>query len=341
MRTKVVPLAVHGVGPPTRRRVRAEAAGDGRRVEGGDELGAGADLLVDAHVVRGRVADLAHLAGRPVLSDAGHLVGDVHGERRRPGGGRRTSGSTRSVPSGSRRSAPPTCPARRTRACPRARTASSASGIRLRRGTRSTPASAARRCSAARSGLPEPSRGRWSSRSTFSGVLKRAMPRPANQRLALLEVERCGGLDEGSDPLAHERVGIPHGHRVADVRMGLQRRLDLGGRDVLAAADDDVLEPPDDAHPAVVVERGQIPGAEPAAPCDDRTGLQRRRRSRRTSRGRAPRARPAPPSAQRDPVSGSETRNSTAPTACPSVSRAFSNGSSSVLVVTVGASVEP
>ena len=34
-------------------------------------------------------------------------------------------------------------------------------------------------------------------------------------------------------------------------------------------------------------------------------------------------------------------RSSTAPTARPSVSRAFSNGSSSVLVVTVGASVEP
>ena len=50
---------------------------------------------------------------------------------------------------------------------------------------------------------------------------------------------------------------------------------------------------------------------------------------------------PGVPVRQRAPVSGSETRSSTAPTARPSVSRAFSNGSSSVLVVTVGASVEP
>ena len=51
--------------------------------------------------------------------------------------------------------------------------------------------------------------------------------------------------------------------------MRLERPLDLGGRDVLATADDDVLEPPDDAHPALAVHGRKIAGAEPPAGRDD------------------------------------------------------------------------
>ena len=49
-----------------------------------------------------------------------------------------------------------------------------------------------------------------------------------------------------------------------DVGMGLEHALHLGGRDVLAAADDDVLDAADDREPAVGVDGGEVAGAEPA-----------------------------------------------------------------------------
>ncbi len=46
--------------------------------------------------------------------------------------------------------------------------------------------------------------------------------------------------------------------------MRLEVQLHLAGGDVLAAADDDVLEPPDDREPAVVVEHPEVARPEPA-----------------------------------------------------------------------------
>src|ERR1700761_3235624 len=54
---------------------------------------------------------------------------------------------------------------------------------------------------------------------------------------AFLEVEGRTGDDEGGHPFAHERIRVADGHGVMDVRMGLERGLDLRGRDVLPAAD--------------------------------------------------------------------------------------------------------
>ena len=74
------------------------------------------------------------------------------------------------------------------------------------RRTRPLSAAAARRRSAARSALPEPSNGSWSRRSTCSGVLNTAMPRPENQCRHSSRSKGSLGLHERGHPLAHERV---------------------------------------------------------------------------------------------------------------------------------------
>ena len=51
---------------------------------------------------------------------------------------------------------------------------------------------------------------------------------------------------------------------VLDGRVGVDEFLDLLGVDVLAAADDHVLQPPGDAVAAVFVPAGQIAGVQPA-----------------------------------------------------------------------------
>ena len=81
---------------------------------------------------------------------------------------------------------------------------------------------------------------------------------------ARVEIEAGRALDERHDPFAHQRVGLADRDRVADVGMGFEHLLDLGGADVLAAADDDVLEAADDLERAVGVERREVAGAEPA-----------------------------------------------------------------------------
>ena len=60
------------------------------------------------------------------------------------------------------------------------------------------------------------------------------------------------------------RIGHGHDGDPGDLRVREERVLDLGHRDVLAAADDQVLGPPGDGHVAVGVERGAIPRPEPA-----------------------------------------------------------------------------
>ena len=86
--------------------------------------------------------------------------------------------------------------------------------------------------------------------------------------------------------------GMRDARGLGDVGMRDEQRLDLLGRDVLAAADDDVLQPVDDREVLAVVHR-EVAGAEPAA-VDERVGVERARRgSRRTSRVRGRAARPA------------------------------------------------
>ena len=146
---------------------------------------------------------------------------------------------------------------------------------------------AARRRNAARSALPEPRSGRRSSRTTLSGVLKVGDAPAGEPTTALLEVERRGGLDEGGHALAHEGVGVPDGHGVADVGVRLERGLHLGGRDVLAAPDDHVLQAAHDAQPPSLstVARSPVWNQPPRAMT---APVWAGSAYRRTSRGRAP-----------------------------------------------------
>ncbi len=158
----------------------------------------GSDDLVDGHAVRRDVPDQAHLGDGPRPRPGRDRVDDIHGERVRPGG--RAERLDRRVLHGQGRAA------RRRRgaedgeeqgqhaqdgedrdgneiAAGHASDVSSAPlGAPAPSSHRNGQVAAARRRNSARSALPEPRRGRRSSRSTFSGVLKVAIPRPANQR---------------------------------------------------------------------------------------------------------------------------------------------------------------
>ena len=128
----------------------------------------------------------------------------------------------------------------------------------------------ARALSAARSGLPAAMVGRASSATTCSGHLNLVTPRAANQARHSARSNGADVDDEGDDPLAQAVVGPADGHGLAHGGMGLEHRLDLGGGDVLAAADDHVLDAAHDGEPAVV---DRSPGR--------RCGTSRRARGRR------------------------------------------------------------
>ena len=61
-------------------------------------------------------------------------------------------------------------------------------------------------------------------------------------------------------------MGNPDQGGVHHVRMVVEHVLDLDAVDVLAAADQHVLGPVDDEHEALLVEAGQVAGAQPAVP---------------------------------------------------------------------------
>ena len=84
--------------------------------------------------------------------------------------------------------------------------------------------------------------GSASTTITRSGVLNRAMPRCCEPRARRVDVERRRADDERGDAFAHELVGVADHHRLAHVGVRFELVLDLGGRDVLAAADDHVLQ---------------------------------------------------------------------------------------------------
>ena len=66
--------------------------------------------------------------------------------------------------------------------------------------------------------------------------------------------------DHGAHLLADALVGDADDRGLGDVGMLVERGLDLGGVDVLAAADDDVLQPVDDVEVALVVEAAEVAG---------------------------------------------------------------------------------
>ena len=72
-------------------------------------------------------------------------------------------------------------------------------------------------------------------------------------------------FDEGAGALAPAVVRHRHHGAQAHRRMAIQRLLDLDGRDVLAARDDDVLGPVLQLHIAVRVHHPQVARMEPAA----------------------------------------------------------------------------
>lgn len=85
------------------------------------------------------------------------------------------------------------------------------------------------------------------------------------QHLVGRERRAGDGNDERDAAFAPHRVGHPDHSGRLDERMQAQRVLDLGGGDVLAARDEDVLEPIDDAEHAARVARHQVAGAQPVA----------------------------------------------------------------------------
>ena len=93
----------------------------------------------------------------------------------------------------------------------------------------------------------------------------------------LVDVERepRAGDHDRADAFAQRRVGGGDHRHVRHRRVRDQQVLDLPGGDVLAAADDDVLEPVGDRQVAAGVDPPDVPGPEPAA-WQERGCVQRR-----------------------------------------------------------------
>ena len=172
------------------------------------------------------------------------------------------------------------------------------------------------------------------------GGLEPGHPLGGEPSAALVHVDPRAADHEGGHPLAQAAVGTAHHHGLTDLGVPLEDPLDLGGGDVLAPSDDQLLQPTDDGQPPLAVEGAEVAGGEPA-PADGLVGLGLAPRSRRTARVPGPGPRPRSPAASTRSVAGSTTRITASPTECPSVSRARSGPSCQVLVVTVGASVDP
>src|SRR5215813_327373 len=89
-------------------------------------------------------------------------------------------------------------------------------------------------------------------------------PRAAAELIELLGLDHAATLDEGANDLAPALVRDPdHGH-LGDCGMQRQAAFDLDRRDVLAAADDHVLDAAGDEEIAITVEIAGIAGELPA-----------------------------------------------------------------------------
>src|SRR5579871_1100705 len=85
-------------------------------------------------------------------------------------------------------------------------------------------------------------------------------------RTRLDECERgrtVGVAHDGAHPFTGPPVGQADDRHVGHRGVGEQEVLDLLGGDVLAVADDDVLEPSGDAHEPLVVDHAEVAGPEP------------------------------------------------------------------------------
>src|SRR6185312_15274174 len=69
--------------------------------------------------------------------------------------------------------------------------------------------------------------------------------------------------DECDDPFTQPVVGPTHHDRLLDAGMQLEGPLDLRRRDVFTAPDDQLLEPPGDGQPTLVIHHAEIAAAEP------------------------------------------------------------------------------
>ena len=108
----------------------------------------------------------------------------------------------------------------------------------------------------------------------MSGRLKPARcSRQYSRSAASSSVAAGSAHDRGQHPLAPLLVGHADHAGLDDVGVLVEDRLDLLGRDVLAAADDLVAGPPAEEQVAVLVEVPEVAGVDPA----------RRRRSSRRS----------------------------------------------------------
>src|SRR5579884_2940528 len=79
-------------------------------------------------------------------------------------------------------------------------------------------------------------------------------------------------LDPGHDLLAI--LGVRHANHlhIADLRVRVEKLFDLAGIDVLAAANDHILDAPDDVDIALLVHGGQVSGMHPARTVDSLSG---------------------------------------------------------------------
>ena len=85
-------------------------------------------------------------------------------------------------------------------------------------------------------------------------------------RAQSVEIERRAGaeLDVGGGALAEDPVGHADRRGEGDARMERDAFFDRGGREILAAADDDVVGAADDAQVALGVELDEIAEPHPA-----------------------------------------------------------------------------
>ena len=70
----------------------------------------------------------------------------------------------------------------------------------------------------------------------------------------------CPAEQDGADLLAHHVIGNGDHRGFRDAGCGKQCGFDLDAGNVLAATDDDVLDPVDDVHAAGVVDAHDVTG---------------------------------------------------------------------------------
>src|SRR5262252_8156480 len=95
--------------------------------------------------------------------------------------------------------------------------------------------------------------------------LETGEPRRAAELIELLRFDRAAALDEGANDLAPALVRNPDYGHFGDCGMQRQTAFDLDRRDVLAAADDHVVDAAGDEEIAVGVEISGVAGEIPAA----------------------------------------------------------------------------